>query len=163
MKSKISPWISKFRSLADPNYKPERFFKTGPGEYSEGDIFLKIRMPVIRKFINENEETLKEIVTCEDLLKSEFHEERMLGLLGMVRIMEKRWLPSHKVANSYLAHRKFINNWDLVDCSAPQILGTHLLKKKTRSVLYKLARSEVLWDRRIAILSTFAFIKDEQF
>ena len=87
----------------------------------------------------------------------------MLALLGMVRILEKGWLPTHKVATSYVTHRQYINNWDLVDCSAPQILGAHLLNRKRRGVLYKLAASDSLWDRRIAVLSTFAFIKEMDF
>jgi len=139
-----------------------RFFKTGKGEYGEGDRFLGIRVPTIRKCVREYrtislEDTLK-------LLKSPFHEARLLALLILVAKYSSANMEIEKEAvyRAYLSHTRFINNWDLVDCSAEHIVGAHLFSRD-RNLIYRLARSKDLWERRISIISTFHFIKKEDF
>ena len=133
------------------------FFKTGPGEYGEGDIFLGVVVPNIRKVSREFQGTpLREIIR---LLASTVHEERLLALLMLVQAFTKSDdVTKRKIYDLYLINTKYINNWDLVDLSAPNIAGTYLMDK-SRKPLYTLAKSRDLWERRIAILSTFAFIK----
>lgn len=134
-----------------------RFFKTGPGEYGEGDIFIGVMVPFTRKVVKEfSDLPLADLVK---LLRSKIHEERLLALLILVRQFNQAAAPAkEKIYKAYLANTKFINNWDLVDLSAPQIVGGFLIDKNRR-VLYRLASSALLWDRRIAILATFAFIR----
>jgi 3-methyladenine DNA glycosylase AlkD len=133
------------------------FFKTGPGEYGEGDIFLGVVVPNIRKVSKEFQGTpLPEI---ERLLASTIHEERLLALLMLVQAYAKGDDGAKKkIYDLYLSNTKYINNWDLVDLSAPNIVGNYLIDK-SRKPLYTLAKSTDLWERRIAILATFAFIK----
>ena len=137
------------------------FFKTGPGQYGEGDRFLGITVPVLRQLTREFEGlTLPEI---RKLLKSGWHEERLLALLVLVRQYGKGDGRSRDaIYRCYLGSRAGINNWDLVDCSAPQIVGAHL-DGGGRRFLRELARSGSLWDRRIAVLATFHYIKNGQF
>ena len=149
----------------------QRFFKTGRGEYGEGDKFLGVIVPnihiVAKKFSNASFDDL------EKLLKSPYHEERMVALFILVRQFEKAGGESRrKIFNFYLKNRKGINNWDLVDSSAYKIVGAYLADKP-KDILYKLAKSQPeagspwakknLWDRRIAIVSTFHFIKENSF
>jgi 3-methyladenine DNA glycosylase AlkD len=139
----------------------QRFFKTGKGQYGEGDLFLGIRVPVLRKLARQyNGVSLDDAAR---LLRSKFHEERMLALIIMVNQYRKSD-PCGKEAvyNLYLDHMKYINNWDLVDTSAEHIVGAYLLDRD-RNPLYGLAISGDLWKRRIAILSTFHFIRRNQF
>jgi len=133
------------------------FFKTGPGDYAEGDIFLGVMVPFIRKVLKEFQElSLSDVIK---LLRSKIHEERLLALLILVHQFNKADTKAkEKIYKAYLANTKFINNWDLVDLSAPQIVGGFLIDKD-RLILYKLAKSPLLWERRIAILATFAFIR----
>lgn len=137
------------------------FFKTGPGEYGEGDRFLGVAAAPLRKLAREFEEMpLEEIVK---LLHSPWHEARGLALLIMVRAYgrgddEKR----RALYEAYLANTYHINNWDLVDCSAEHVVGTHL-ESRSRSPLKKLARSKSLWERRIAMIATFRYIKNGKF
>ncbi len=137
------------------------FFKTGPGEYGEGDIFLGVVVPDVRRVAKEFQDaSISEITT---LLASTVHEERLLALLMMVSAYTRgNDALKKKIFSLYLKNTKFINNWDLVDLSAPNIVGTHLLDK-SRKPLYAFAKSRDLWKRRIAILSTFAFIKQNDF
>lgn len=129
-----------------------RFFKTGPGEYGEGDIFLGITVPDSRKLVRQYWHLPLSDIT--ELLKSPIHEERLIALL----ILVAQFPQSPKlIYDTYLKSTKFINNWDLVDLSAPKIVGDYLLSKPN-AILFKLAKSKNLWERRIAILSTFAFI-----
>lgn len=134
----------------------QRFFKTGPGDYGEGDIFLGVMVPNIRKVAKEfqyapDADVLK-------LFRSPFHEERLLALLILVEQYEKGDdALKKKIYTLYLKNTRSINNWDLVDLSAPKIVGAHLLKR-SRKPLYALAKSRDLWKRRIAILATSAFI-----
>jgi len=137
------------------------FFKTGPGEYGEGDIFLGINVPVLRKLSKEHDGiSLPEVVK---LLKAPIHEERLLALLILVCAFSKGDdALQEKIYDLYLKHTKYINNWDLVDLTAPNIVGAYLLDK-SRKPLYELAKSNDLWKRRISILATFAFIKQNDF
>lgn len=137
------------------------YFKTGPGEYGEGDVFVGVRLPVLRKLAREFD-TLP-LDQAAELLRSEVHEERLLALLVLVRIYQKAKAETRRaVFDLYLAHTRFINNWDLVDSSAEHIIGAHLAEGD-RSLLDRLASSKLLWERRIAILSTFHFIRRGQF
>jgi len=135
----------------------QRFFKTGPGEYGDGDLFRGIRVPLLRKLAKEFQHlTLTE---TKKLLRSSYHEDRLLALLIVTRACERGDDPLRKkIFNFYLNNTQFINNWDLVDSSAPQIVGGYLWDKD-RDVLYRLARSRQLWERRIAIMATFYFVK----
>jgi 3-methyladenine DNA glycosylase AlkD len=137
------------------------FFKTGPGEYGEGDIFLGIKVPVLRNLSKEHDGVpLNETM---QLLKSPTHEERLLALLLLVRAFSKGdEVLQKKIYDLYLKHTRYINNWDLVDLTAPNIVGTYLLNK-SRKPLYALAKSNDLWNRRIAIMATFSFIKQSDF
>jgi 3-methyladenine DNA glycosylase AlkD len=136
-----------------------RFFKTGPGQYGEGDVFLGIRVPILRKLAKELIDTpLDETV---ELLQSPFHEARMLALLIWI-YQAKRGDKTLPLYRAYLANTNRINNWDLVDVSAEHSVGAHLFTRN-RKPLYKLAQSNSLWERRIAIISTFYFIRRNDF
>lgn len=137
------------------------FFKTGPGEYGEGDVFLGVMVPQSRRVAREFAELADgELVK---LLASGVHEERLTALLIMVRRFEKgnEQVRRH-VYGLYCRHLRHVNNWDLVDLSAPNIVGVHLLDRK-RAVLDRLARSPSLWRRRVAVLATAAFIRRGEF
>lgn len=137
----------------------QRFFKTGPGQYGEGDVFLGIRVPVQRKLAKELIDTpLNDLV---ELLQSPFHEARLTALLVMT-YQSKRGDNTLPLYRAYLANTDRINNWDLVDVTAEHIVGKHLFER-SRKPLYKLAKSKSLWERRIAILSTFYFIRRNDF
>ncbi|TFH16390.1 MAG: DNA alkylation repair protein [Lentisphaerales bacterium] len=151
------------RKMGDPERAghAQRYFKTGKGEYGEGDRFIGIRVPALRQCAKSYAETpLKDAL---QLLKSPVHEDRMVALFLMVARF-KRGSEQERAAiyRGYLAHTRYINNWDLVDCSAPYIVGEHLFDK-SRNQLHKLARSESLWERRISIISTFYFIRHDDF
>ena len=139
----------------------QRFFKTGPGQYGEGDKFAGIKVPVSRKIaINNSDLSLSEI---KELLHSEVHEERLIGLLILVNQYKKSdEAQREKIFKFYISSAKRINNWDLVDLSAPQILGAFLVDKD-KDILFKFAHSKNLWEKRIAVLSTFSFIKINRF
>ena len=137
------------------------FFKTGPGQYGEGDRFLGIVVPAIRQVAKQFR--LLSLPDCEALLASPYNEERLLALLILVgRYQQGDVITQENVYQLYLAHRQRVNNWNLVDSSAPAIVGTHLLTRD-RSVLVELARSPTLWDRRIAVLATLTFIRAKDF
>src|SRR5690606_25895446 len=139
----------------------QRFFKTGKGEYGEGDIFAGIKVPVQRKIARENRNaTIKELY---DLLHSPVHEERLIALFILIDKFSKAdETHREQIYNFYMKNRKGINNWDLVDLSAPLIAGAFLYDK-ARTILYEVAESENIWERRIAILSTFYFIRKNDF
>ena len=139
----------------------QRFFKTGPGEYGEGDVFLGIKVPVLRKIAKENIDVkLNEIVL---LLNSAFHEERLVALFIMVQKYSKAGQEEkEKIFNTYIKNIEKINNWDLVDLSAPLIVGAYLFDKD-KTILFNYAKSKNLWKKRIAILSSFYFIKQGMF
>ncbi len=139
----------------------QRFFKTGPGEYGEGDIFLGIKVPDLRKLAREYRHIpLKEV---RQLLKSPIHEERVFALILLVQTYAKgNQSEQERIYELYLKHTRFVNNWDLVDTSAEHIVG-HFLVNRSKEPLFGLAQSPVLWERRIAIMSTFHFIKRHEF
>jgi len=154
---------SKLRSTADPEKAKvlQRFFKTGPGEYGEGDVFLGIQVPVLRKFARETRDL--DDTSLQVLLRSSVHEERMLSLLILIqKYVRGTDEERKKIYDFYLVNTSFINNWDLVDLSAEHVVG-HFLMRGSRRPLYQLAKSKSLWERRIAILSTFHFIKQHEF
>jgi len=159
--ARLKKELDKFSDLKQAKIL-QGFFKTGKGEYGEGDIFLGIKVPEQRKVaIKFFEELFLE--DLEKLLKSKIHEYRMSALLILIKQYEKADEKYKKeIYNFYLKNTKNINNWDLVDISAPKIAGDYLLNKP-RKILYKLAKSENLWERRIAIISTFAFIRNNEF
>jgi 3-methyladenine DNA glycosylase AlkD len=137
------------------------FFKTGPREYGEGDVFLGITVPVLRKLTKEYDGV--PVNDALQLLQSSVHEERLLALLLLIRAYSKGDdVLKKNIYNLYLKNARYINNWDLVDLSAPNIVGAYLLDR-SRKPLYTLAKSRDLWKRRIAILSTFAFIRQNEF
>ncbi len=156
--------ISKIlQSIANPVIAEhsQRFFKTGRGQYGEGDIFLGIRVPQLREQAGKFKALpLHEV---QRLLLSAYHEERLCALLILVQKFAKETPAGQKaIYELYLKNTGRINNWDLVDLSAPQIVGAYLADKN-RNILYKLARSKSLWERRIAVLATFYFIKNHQY
>ena len=136
-----------------------RFFKTGKGEYGEGDKFLGVVVLSTRIVAKRYKDT--SLDELSSLLLSEWHEVRLCALLIMVEQWKKPDAHERKTLfDFYMSHTNRINNWDLVDLSAPTIVGGYLLDKP-RDILYKLAESNCLWDNRIAIVSTFAFIKQK--
>ena len=147
------------RELGDPRVALflQGFFKTRPGEYGEGDRFLGIRVPVLRKLARSHRSLpLRE---CKALLRSPYHEARLLALLILVGAYDRGDAKTRAaVYRLYLDNTDRVNNWDLVDSSAPQIVGRHL-EARDRSVLLELARSDSVWERRIATLATFHFIR----
>lgn len=140
----------------------QKYFKTGPGDYAEGDRFRGIRMPTLRSFARKLDPLPMESVI--ELLHSAFHEDRMVALLLLIRRYgQADETGRNSIFNLYLANTAHhINNWDLVDVSAPLIVGQHLLERH-RSPLYTLATSTVLWERRIAIVATFCFIRQDDY
>jgi 3-methyladenine DNA glycosylase AlkD len=138
-----------------------RYFRTGPGEYGEGDVFLGLPVPTQRLLARRWAGLpLADLAT---LLESRWHEHRLTALLILVaRFRRTCGKERDALARFYLAHRRRIDNWDLVDTSAPQVLGEWLLDRP-RGMLDKLSRSRSLWDRRIAVLATAAFIRQGQF
>lgn len=146
------------RSFADPEkaLQAMRYFKTAPGDYGAGDVFIGLTVPQSRKLAKKYQDiSLRDV---EMLLTSEIHEERLIALLILVkRFSQSDEKEQTKIFKFFLKNRKYVNNWDLVDSSAPTILGGYLFKRD-RSVLQNLVRSKNLWDRRMAVLATFAFI-----
>jgi 3-methyladenine DNA glycosylase AlkD len=139
----------------------QRFFKTGPGEGGAGDRFLGITVPRLRRLARAHSElTLPEVAT---LLRSEWHEARLLALLILVHQFA-RSDPRRRRAiyRFYLKHRRLVNNWDLVDCSAEYLVGPYL-RGGDRSTIQRLAVSSRVWDRRIAIMATFHSIKHGEY
>lgn len=139
----------------------QHFFKTGKGEYAEGDLFRGLRVPLTRIIAKRNQ-------SCDDqnlvdLLYSPWHEDRLCTLI-ILTLQYKKADDSRKKAifDLYLEHRAQVNNWDLVDTSAHLIVGDWLMSNDT-SILFELAASESLWDRRIAMIATFAFIRKRRF
>jgi 3-methyladenine DNA glycosylase AlkD len=139
----------------------QRFFKTGPGEYGEGDIFIGVKVPELRQVAKEYINiSFKE---CGQLLSSKIHEERMLALLILIQKFSKSDETTRtKIFQFYMHKIKHINNWDLVDLSAPHIVGAYLMERSKKE-LHILAKSKSLWERRIAVIATFYFIKFNQF
>ena len=139
----------------------QKFFKTGKGEYGEGDLFIGIRVPNIRKIAKKY--TVMSLPDTKRLIHSKIHEERLLGLI----ILTNKFTQAEKskdettqtqIYKMYCAHFNYINNWDLVDVSCPKIIGKYLLNKD-RAILLKWAKSDHLWTRRIAVVTNWWFIR----
>lgn len=156
----LEPLRRDLRKLSNPEKSKilQKFFKTGPGEYGEGDIFLGVNVPESRKVARKYKRlSLKDV---KSLLSSKIHEERLVGVLLLVeKFREASTREKGNIVRYYLEHTKLINNWDLVDLSADKILGEFLLNNN-RLVLQKLAKSKNVWERRISIVSTFQLIKN---
>lgn len=139
-----------------------RFFKCGQGEYGAGDKFLGITVPEQRKIVKKYYQII-EIGELDKLLKSKFHEVRLTALLILVEKFSKAdEKTKNQIYKIYLKNAKRVNNWDLVDLSAPKIVGGYLLDKD-RKILYHLAKSKNIWEKRIAVLATFSFIREKDF
>jgi len=154
---------TKLKSLASPEAAAlaTRFFKTGPGQYGEGDTFIGINVPTLRT-VSRSFRALP-LDEIQSLLNSPIHEERHLALMILVLQVAKCDDGHRKRAyDLYLGNTRFINNWDLVDCSAPQVVGGFLMTEP-REPLLALAKSKSLWERRIAIVSTQHFIRHGEF
>lgn len=151
--------------LADPLAAKQqaRFFKTGPGEYGEGDRFLGIRVPVLRRLAKQH--SCLSLAESLRLLQSSYHEQRLLALLLLIQLFQKTDPPEQKkIYTAYLTRTRYINNWDLVDVSADKIVGAWLFHHpKDKTVLPQLAKSRDLWRRRIGIMATFYFIRQHDF
>jgi len=159
MSNSATAILTELQALADSERAAvsRSFFKTGKGQYGEGDEFLGIRVPDLRRLARTHRQTSLDDVA--QLLASPYHEARLVGLLIMVYAFEKAADAGRtSIFNCYLQNLARINNWDLVDLSAPNIVGEYLGPGR-HALLARLAKSERLWDRRIAILATFAFIR----
>ena len=155
--------IDQLHRLADPERagQSQRFFKTKEGEYGFGDKFLGIRVPVIRQTVKRYKTV--PFADIERLLRSEYHEVRLFALLLLVfRFSNTDASGQEEICHLYLNNTRYVNNWDLVDSSAPYIVGA-FLDSRQKSLLYELAKSDLIWERRIAIMATFHFIKHDQF
>jgi len=154
---------SRLRKLASPvrARNSSWFFKTAPGEYGAGDGFIGIRVPVLRRLAREFRSL--PLSAAIELLQSPIHEERLLALLMLTDAYERAGESGHAaIYRLYLKNLARVNNWDLVDSSAPRIVGPHL-EKRSRKILFRLARSKNLWRRRVAVLATFYFISRGDF
>ena len=153
----------RLRSLANPERAKVslRYFKTGPGEYGEGDLFLGNTVPDLRKVAREFRDLSRDQTL--QLLQSKYHEERVLALMILnLQFIRGTSAEKQSIHRLYLKNIRWINNWDLVDCSAPVLVGQYV-KNNESTLLRKLARSKNLWERRIAIVATYPFIKQKQF
>ena len=163
MNNQVSYIKNEMRKLANEEIAEhsQRFFKTGKGQYGEGDIFLGIRVPVLRKIAKKFRRI--SLAEVSKLLESKFHEERLLSILMLVNLFKSGDEDDQElIYELYLDKTKFINNWDIVDISAGNIVGAFLFEKD-KAPLYRLVFSENLWERRIAIVATFYFIRNDEF
>jgi 3-methyladenine DNA glycosylase AlkD len=154
---------SRLKDLGDPERAGtlQRFFKTGQGEYGEGDIFLGLKVPEVRRLARGYRDLALDGIF--DLLKSRYHEVRLLALVLLAhRFPRSDVTGRQEIYRRYLENTRHINNWDLVDASAPHIVGAWLMGRD-RGPLYRLAKSESPWERRIAIIATHAFIRTNDF
>ncbi|MFH2140199.1 MAG: DNA alkylation repair protein [Pseudomonadota bacterium] len=154
---------AKLHTLASPDTASilQRFFKTGPGQYGEGDLFLGIKIPPLRALAKQHRDA--DLATIAALLSSKYHEERLFSLLLLMQFYATADERGKQAAyDLYLGGTRHINNWDLVDVSAPHIVGKHL-EDRPRKVLQRLAKSGSLWERRIAMVSTLHFIRRNDF
>lgn len=157
------PILDRLHALGDPVHAEfvQGYFRTGPGGYGEGDRFLGIRIPVLRKLVREYRGV--PLRTAAGLLRSPWHEARLFALLLLVDAYGRGTVNAREaIYRLYLDSTAYVNNWDLVDTSAPCIVGAHL-EAGDRGVLERLARSESLWERRIAIIATQHFIRGGEF
>lgn len=155
--------ISELRSIANPEKAAflQHFFKTGKGEYGEGDLFLGLTNPLTRSVAKANKQT--PLPELQKLLDSPYHEARLAALVIMVEQFKKAKEEKRKALfDLYIKNTSRINNWDLVDVTCPHVVGLYLVDKD-RSILYELADSPLLWDQRIAMVSTVAFIRRKEY
>ncbi|MGB8316541.1 MAG: DNA alkylation repair protein [Ignavibacteriaceae bacterium] len=139
----------------------QRFFKTGKGEYGEGDVFAGIKVPLSRKIANDFKDL--DFTDLQKVIQSKIHEERLITLFILIaKYKNSDDAVREKLFNFYLKNIRYVNNWDLVDLSAEKIIGAYLIDKDKR-LLFDLVKSNNIWERRIAIMSTFCFIKANQF
>lgn len=148
----------------------KRFFKTRKGEYGEGDVFIGVPVPEVRKLCKKYLEVIS-LMDLDFFISNKIHEYRLFALLTLTYMYKKeakgknmgeREKKQRQIFDYYIKNRQYINNWDLVDASAYKIVGEYL-KERDRSILYDLIKSSSVWDQRIAIVSTFSFIKDGDF
>ncbi|RHJ77014.1 DNA alkylation repair protein [Parabacteroides sp. AM08-6] len=155
--------LNELLSMANPEKAAflQRFFKTGPGQYAEGDVFLGLVVPLTRNIAKANKQTpLSEL---QLLMESEYHEARLCALLIVAEQFKKATETERKeLYEFYLKNARRINNWDLVDVTCPHVVGAYLLDKD-RSRLYELAESDNLWEQRIAMVSTISFIRNREY
>jgi 3-methyladenine DNA glycosylase AlkD len=159
----VARFKKEYKKLANPAAAKvlQGFFKTGPGQYGEGDIFLGIKVPAQREAIKKYYDF--NFVDLQELLDSKIHEYRLSAIFILVKKFETAGgLERKKIYDFYLKNSKNINNWDLVDMSAPNIVGTYLLAKN-RKILYTLVKSKNIWERRVAVLATFTFLRQKDF
>ncbi len=158
MKKELKKYSSEKRKKSN-----EWFFKTGKGEYGEGDVFIGVRVPDLRKIAKQF--SAIDLKTLEKFLQSKIHEERLLAVIILVNKFQKAdQKEKKKILKFYLKNLEFVNNWDIVDSSADKILGQAILEKiEKKEILEKLTKSKNLWKRRVAIISTSAFIREEKF
>lgn len=152
-----------FRKLGDNDKASilRKFFKTGPGQYGEGDIFLGITVPRMRQFAKQYAHI--PISQIKTILHSPYHEERLLALAILtVQFPKGTSTQQNAIYDLYLSNTRYINNWDLIDLSAHKIVGPYLTDKP-KDILLDLARSASMWERRIAIISTFHYIRNNEF
>jgi 3-methyladenine DNA glycosylase AlkD len=159
----LNSFFSELKKAADPERAKNLswFFKTGKGEYGEGDIFVGITVPHLREISKKYQDL--DLKDLQKLLNSKIHEHRLSALMIMrFKYQSSNIKDQSVIVRFYLKNTKNINNWDLVDLSCSYILGNWLINKE-RNILYKLAKSKNLWEKRISIVSTFAFIRGGQF
>jgi 3-methyladenine DNA glycosylase AlkD len=155
--------LNELHAISDANKKrlQQRFFKTGPGEYAEGDLFLGISTPLIRNIVKANKHT--QLNELQKLVGSEYHEARLCAfLIGVDQFKKASEEKRSLLFDFFLKNTCYANNWDLVDVTYPHVVGTYLLDKD-RSILYELAKSPSLWEQRISIVSTLIFIRNSEF
>jgi 3-methyladenine DNA glycosylase AlkD len=156
----IMQQLAELGSAEDAEFA-QRYFKTGPGQYGEGDRFLGIRAPVMHKLVRTH--LAVPLRTCQTLLRSRYHEARLLAVMILALKSERGdEAVREAVYDLYMSNTAGVNNWDLVDVSAPRVVGGYLANR-SRSGLLRLARSKSLWERRIAILATQHFIRRGEF
>jgi 3-methyladenine DNA glycosylase AlkD len=163
MDNRLKELRKKTKVLGSPDVSRtmQWFFKTGKGEYGEGDVFVGLKVPTQRKLADEFRDL--SLADLKILLSSTIHEERLISLFILIdKYRRGNEKAKEEIFLFYLKNRRGINNWDLVDLSAPKIIGKHLLDKD-KSLLFKFALSKNLWERRIAILSTYEFIRNENY
>ena len=155
--------INELQSVGTPEKAVhlQRYFKTGVGQYGEGDVFIGVVVPHTRSIAKANIWT--PLTEIKILLKSKYHEARLCALLILTERFKKSGESERKeIFDFYFRNTSCVNSWDLVDLSCPTIVGEYLLDKD-RDILYKLAKSKYLWEQRIAIVSTYAFIRKNDF
>lgn len=159
--SLLAQLTAELQHNADPQYQAvqQKFFKTAPGDYGAGDIFLGVKVPLLRTMTRKYRSLAFEDI--ETLLHSSIHEYRFLALLFLVQRYRNTTQDKAVLFNFYLNNKAYVNHWDLVDVSAPAIIG-HYLLDKPKTILYTLTRSPIVWQRRMALVATLTLIKNHQ-